>query len=73
MSPPAEDQAAMAEGSSRTISMLTILVATCETTLRTLRAADNPADEELADLLEKVIERTHLEIETLKTAGNAPG
>ncbi len=46
--------------------MLTILVATCETTLNTLRAADNPVDKELTDLLEKMVERTHSEIERLK-------
>ena len=47
--------------------MLTILLATCETTLHTLQAADNRADAELTGLLEKMIERTRLEIETLTT------
>jgi hypothetical protein len=45
--------------------MLTILLATCQTTLHTLQAA-NPVDEELTDLLEKMVERTRLEIETLR-------
>ena len=48
--------------------MLTILLATCETTLHTLRAADNPADDELRELLEKMVERTRLEIATLRAA-----
>jgi hypothetical protein len=56
----------MAQGTTSTPSMLTILLATCETTLHTLRAADNPADDELRDLLEKMVERTRLEIEILK-------
>ncbi len=56
----------MANTSIRTLPMLTILVATCETTLNTLRAADNPVDRELTDLLEKMVERTHSEIERLK-------
>jgi len=43
----------MAKGMTRTLSMLTILVATCETTLRTRQAADNPVDDELTGLLEK--------------------
>ena len=54
-----------AESKKRVLSMLTILVATCETTLHTLQAADNPVDEELTDLLAKMTERTRLEIETL--------
>jgi hypothetical protein len=56
----------MAEGLTRTLSMLTILLATCETTLHTLQAADNPVDDELWGLLEKMIERTRLEIATLR-------
>lgn len=48
--------------------MLTILVATCETTAHTLKAADNPVDKELTDLLEKMIERTHSEIDRLQAA-----
>jgi len=55
----------MAEGMTRTLSMLTILLATCETTLHTLHAANNPVDDELMGLLEKMVERTRLEIETL--------
>ena len=56
----------MAEGITRTLSMLTILLATCETTLHTLHAANNPVDDELTGLLEKMVERTRLEIETLR-------
>lgn len=56
----------MAEDKRRALSMLTILLATCQTTLHTLQAADNPVDEGLTDLLEKMVERTRLEIETLE-------
>jgi hypothetical protein len=56
------------ESSTRMLPMLTILVATCETTLNTLKAADNPVDDELTGLLEKMVERTHVEIERLKAA-----
>ena len=58
----------MAENQTRVLSMLTILAATCETTLHTLQAADNPVDAELTVLLEKMIERTRLEIDALKDA-----
>jgi hypothetical protein len=56
----------MAKDMRRALSMLTILLATCQTTLHTLQAANNPVDEELTDLLEKMVERTRLEIETLR-------
>ena len=46
--------------------MLTILLATCETTLNTLKAADNSGDKELTDLLEKMVARTRVEIERLR-------
>ena len=55
----------MAEDIRRVLSMLTILLATCQTTLHTLQAANNPVDEELTDLLEKMVERTRLQIATL--------
>lgn len=42
--------------------MLRILLATCETTLDTLRAADNPVDEELARLLGLMTERSRAEL-----------
>jgi hypothetical protein len=58
----------MAEGMKRPLSMLTILLATCETTLHTLHAAGNPVDDELTGLLERMVERTQLEIETLRAA-----
>ena len=58
----------MAEDTRRALSMLTILLATCQTTLHTLQAANNPVDQELTDLLEKMVERTQLEIETLKAS-----
>ena len=58
----------MAEGMKRPLSMLTILLATCETTLHTLHAGGNPVDDELTGLLERMVERTQLEIETLRAA-----
>lgn len=45
--------------------MLTILLATCETTLQAFRAADNPVDEEFVDDLERVVARTRQELEDL--------
>ena len=42
--------------------MLTILLATCQTTRNTLRAADNPVDAELLQTLELMIERTEAEL-----------
>jgi hypothetical protein len=55
----------VAANEKRVLSMLTILVATCETTLHALQVADNPVDTELMGLLEKVIERTRVEIDAL--------
>jgi hypothetical protein len=58
----------MAEDIRRALSMLTILLATCQTTLHTLQVANNAVDEDLTDLLEKMVERTRLEIETLRVS-----
>ena len=44
-------------------SMLTILLAACETTLDTFQAADNQLDREFVADLERVIERTRGELE----------
>ena len=44
-------------------SMLTILLAACETTLDAFQAADNQLDRELVADLERVIERTRDELE----------
>jgi hypothetical protein len=52
-------------GQSREAAMLTILLATCETALQTFRAADDPIDAELLADLERIVERTRAEIETL--------
>jgi hypothetical protein len=60
--------AAAPESRKHVLSMLTILLATCETTLHTLHAADNPGYAELTDFLEKMIERTRLAIEALSEA-----
>ena len=47
------------------ISMLTILHAACKTALDAFYAADNPVDGELVDDLEKMVERTRVELERL--------
>ena len=43
--------------------MLRILHATCATALDAFRAADNPVDAELVIDLEKMVERTRVELE----------
>ena len=48
--------------------MLTILLATCETTLDTLLAADNPVDTEFVADLEQIVERTRQELTALRSA-----
>ena len=48
-------------------SMLTILLAACETTLDAFQAADNQLDRELVADLERVIERTRDELEAFRT------
>lgn len=45
--------------------MLTLLLATCETTLQAFAAADNPVDGGLVEDLERVIARTRQELESL--------
>jgi len=45
--------------------MLTILHAAASTALDAFRAADNPIDSELVADLERMVERTHGEIERL--------
>lgn len=47
------------------ISMLRILHAACATALDAFHAADNPIDVQLVDDLEKMVERTRLELERL--------
>ena len=47
-------------------SMLTILLAACETTLDAFQAADNQLDRELVADLERVIERTRRELEEFR-------
>jgi hypothetical protein len=46
--------------------MLAILLATCETTLQAFQPAENPLDAELAQDLERVIERTRRELDALR-------
>ena len=48
--------------------MLTILVATCETSLQAFKAADNAVDAELVADLEKMVARTRRELEELTGA-----
>ena len=55
----------MAEDTHQHLSMLRILYAASATALDTFRAADNPVDVELLADLEKMVERTRLEIERL--------
>ena len=45
--------------------MLRILLATCETTLDTLKAADNAVDAELVADLERMVDRTRRELAAL--------
>lgn len=45
--------------------MLKILYSACSTALDAFRAADNPIDDELVAELEKMVERTRLELERL--------
>ena len=45
--------------------MLTILLATCETSLDAFRATGNPIDEKFVEDLERVTERTRRELEAL--------
>ncbi len=46
-------------------SMLVLLLAACEQALETFQAADNPLDEAFVTDLERIIERTRRELETL--------
>ena len=52
----------MKELSARERSMLKILLATCETTRDALTAADNSVDTQLLADLERMIERTRVEL-----------
>jgi hypothetical protein len=48
--------------------MLTILLATCETTLQAFAAADNVLNEDLVRDLERVVERIRQDLATLAAA-----
>jgi hypothetical protein len=50
---------------SQEVVMLTILLATCETSVQAFKAADNKIDAELVADLEKLVERTRQELEAL--------
>lgn len=60
----------MAPPNQRMIGMLTILLATCETTLQTLQAAANAVDEGMVADLEKMVERTRSELAALTNVAN---
>ena len=49
----------------QTRAMLKILLATSETTLDALRAADNPLDEQFVKELAHIVERTRAELTAL--------
>jgi len=51
------------ESSLKQLSMLRILHASCATALDAFRAAANPVDTELVSDLEKIVERTRVELE----------
>lgn len=51
------------ESSLQQLSMLRILNASCATALDAFRAADNPVDAQLLIDLEKMVERTRVELE----------
>jgi hypothetical protein len=51
---------------TRARSMLVLLLATCEQTLLALQAAGNTLDDDLAELLTTMIERSEKELEGLK-------
>ena len=53
----------MDDSSLKQLSMLRILHAACLTALDAFRAADNPVDTELVIDLERMVERTRLELE----------
>jgi hypothetical protein len=53
------------------IAMLTILLATCETCLRSFKAANNSVDERLVVDLERMVERSGRELEALVERGRS--
>ena len=57
------------EMGARERSMLKILLATCETTLDALTAADNAMDEQLLIDLERMIQRTQAELGLSASSG----
>ena len=61
---------AIIQNQTKEITMLTILLATCETTLEAFAAADNRLDDEFAQELERVVERTRRELKALTEAAS---
>jgi hypothetical protein len=55
----------MAAETHQQLAMLRILYGSCAAALDAFRAADNPVDEQLVADLEKMVTRTHGEIERL--------
>ena len=58
-----QEHRAIDEVSLQQLSMLRILHASCATALDAFRAADNPVDAQLLIDLEKMVERTRVELE----------
>jgi hypothetical protein len=63
--PAGRDRRISADAHQKEIAMLRILLATCETTLDALQAADNPLDESFVDDLKRIVARTRDELSHL--------
>ena len=58
-----EEHTAIDEATLKQLSMLRILHAICATALDAFRAADNPVDVEIVFDLERMVDRTRVELE----------
>jgi len=58
-----EEHTAIDEATLKQLSMLRILHASCAAALDAFRAADNPVDAELVLDLERMVQRTRVELE----------
>lgn len=56
----------MTDSIQRQLAMLTMLQSVCEQAVTAFHAADNPVDDGLVGDLERMVERTRLEIEAIK-------
>jgi hypothetical protein len=57
----------MSDSIQRQLALLTMLQSVCEQAVLTFQAADNRVDDALVGDLERMIERTRVEIEALKS------